>query len=599
MDAHIANETKQQMTRFAPALVHVIVPDPLLRRAGVDPLAPFAAHAQTRYHGSGVCEPWVSVFAGHVQTGAVESVLTLPPLQRARGPGGLFVSLPLALGAHFDGFTAVALRVGARELIFTYDELLPARTRYNVDGERLERLCRQFANYARARRVAPEVAAAGGHIDALLPPAAATIDGEAQLTRGGFDDPAAPHARDADREILSLVRRADELVAARHPVRSHVASGLMQGALARRGGDGGGSGALEAAAAVPAAPREAAGGGDGGGAAWRDELLLTPQDPRPLTALDWLDAGYAALAGGDAPAHVWRRRPVSLVARRHYQTGETFVVVAYEHSTAWGGRRGPASEPLARVLAEECERHGVEHPRALPAEARLELVRRHAELAVPLGDEEPPLPVFDATAELVLLERFRNACVRALLAGVRESVRREPRMRQIIEFAIRPRDREAVLDVAGRAPALLDAFARRLEQTPAREMVDSGLMTAAAAHLAARATAGYVTFESGPLLGGVFLFDYYSAGGEVIRVTRAPPAVAVEPATRGQFACRFRGASHRCLPGESYAYLCVGVSRDLRALVVLPGGFGFFAALRLEWPAALVDPVLERLCRRV
>ncbi|RXF50528.1 hypothetical protein EG861_14675, partial [Enterococcus faecalis] len=115
-------------------------------------------------HGSGVCEPWVSVFAGHVQTGAVESVLTLPPLQRARGPGGLFVSLPLALGAHFDGFTAVALRVGARELIFTYDELLPARTRYNVDGERLERLCRQFANYARARRVAPEVAAAGGHI---------------------------------------------------------------------------------------------------------------------------------------------------------------------------------------------------------------------------------------------------------------------------------------------------------------------------------------------------------------------------------------------------------------------------------------------------
>ncbi|RXF51780.1 hypothetical protein EG861_14375, partial [Enterococcus faecalis] len=203
--------------------------------------------------------------------------------------------------------------------------------------------------------------------------AAATIDGEAQLTRGGFDDPAAPHARDADREILSLVRRAAELVAARHPVRSHVASGLMQGALARRGGDGGGSGALEAAAAVPAAPREAAGGGDGGGAAWRDELLLTPQDPRPLTALDWLDAGYAALAGGDAPAHVWRRRPVSLVARRHYQTGETFVVVAYEHSTAWGGRRGPASEPLARVLAEECERHGVEHPRALPAEARLEL----------------------------------------------------------------------------------------------------------------------------------------------------------------------------------------------------------------------------------
>ncbi|PVE27043.1 hypothetical protein DC043_15445, partial [Enterococcus faecalis] len=114
-------------------------------------------------------------------------------------------------------------------------------------------------------------------------------------------------------------------------------------------------------------------------------------------------------------AHVWRRRPVSLVARRHYQTGETFVVVAYEHSTAWGGRRGPASEPLARVLAEECERHGVEHPRALPAEARLELVRRHAELAVPLGDEEPPLPVFDATAELVLLERFRSACVRALL----------------------------------------------------------------------------------------------------------------------------------------------------------------------------------------
>lgn len=73
------------------------------------------------------------------------------------------------------------------------------------------------------------------------------------------------------------MRRAAELVAARHPVRSHVASGLMQGALARRGGGGGGAGALEAAATVPApAAREDA---NGGGAAWRDELLLTPQDP--------------------------------------------------------------------------------------------------------------------------------------------------------------------------------------------------------------------------------------------------------------------------------------------------------------------------------
>ena len=39
-------------------------------------------------------------------------------------------------------------------------ELLPARTRYNVDGERLERLCRQFAIATAAAAAATTAAAA-------------------------------------------------------------------------------------------------------------------------------------------------------------------------------------------------------------------------------------------------------------------------------------------------------------------------------------------------------------------------------------------------------------------------------------------------------
>ncbi|AIL02963.1 DNA packaging tegument protein UL17 [Equid alphaherpesvirus 3] len=700
MNAHIANETRHQMAharRRDRGLVHIVIPDACLAKAGIEPFrlgsrrapgssaATFRVYAQTRYHASGECSPWRSVFSGYVSSGALASAL-VPALPEEHpglfrfvpDSGGLFVSLDVECDANgrFDAFTVAALRVDLaddpllREVLFTYDELLPPGTRYGADAARVALLCRQFAAYVRSRPDLPhDAVVAGSHIEAGLRDAAASdaalpevVDGDAinpsegLVSGGGFDNAQAlARLEEDDREIMSLIRRATEAIARRNPVRvrgdaaegggpvrrRHVASGLRQGARGARPPDapaapGAGGGQREAAALLmglepPNSGRFVEGGGrrhlprqglrapadrESPAGALDDVLLITPENANPLTALDWLDVGYAALAGGDTPADVWRRRPVSMVARKHYSTRETFVVLSYEHSTAWGGRRAPTGHLAGSAhpaVLRACLVAGVDHPRNLPPEAREKLVAEFPFLRVPLANTPPPVAAFDAAGETALLGSFRAACVTALLDAVAESLRASPRMSQLLEYELHDRHRECILRVTERAPELLEAVALAVRHASVAEFVNGALMLSALSYLSSRAgaPAGRLPCHRAwfPSLAGgnaVFLFDYYSSGGEVVRVSPAPLAIFVDAPQSGQHSCRFaRGAPsaasrtyERYLPGECYAYVCLGFNRALEALVVFPGGFAFRAdvAKQLVWPAHLVEPILARFC---
>ncbi|QPI70156.1 DNA packaging tegument protein UL17 [Equid herpesvirus 6] len=700
MDAHIANETRHQMAharRRDRGLVHIVIPDACLAGAGIEPsrlggrrppggpAAAFRVYAQTRNHASGECSPWRSVFAGYVPSGALASALV--PALPAEHPGlfrfvpdsgGLFVSLEVECDAkgRFDAFTVAALRVDLaddprlREVLFTNDELLPPGTRNGADAARVTLLCRQFAAYVRSRPGLPhDAVVAGAHIEAGLldaagpaPAAAETAGGTAVdpgaglVSGGGFDNAQAlARLEEDDREIMSLIRRATEVIARRNPARvrgdpagaggpvrrRHVASGLKQGARGARPPDvpppaGASGGQREAAALLmglepPDSGRFVGGGGprhlprpgprapaDRGGLAGAldDVLLVTPENANPLTALDWLDVGHAALAGGDTPADVWRRRPISMVARRHNGTRETFVVLSNEYSAAWGGRRAPAGHLAGSAhpaVLQECLAAGVDHPRNLPPEARARLVAEFPFLRVPLADAPPPVAAFDAAGEAALLESFRAACVAALLDAVAESLRAEPRMSQLLEYELHDRHRECILRVTERAPELLEAVALAVRHASVAEFVNGALMLAALSYLGGRAgaPAGRIPCHRAwiPSLAGgnaVFLFDNNSSGGEVVRVSPVPLAISVDAPQGGQHSCRFaRGApltaartNERYLPGECNANVCLGFNRALEALVVFPGGFAFKAdvAKQLVWPAHLVEPILARFC---
>lgn len=696
MEAHLANETKHCLARgrgAANTVVHLIVSADCLRAAGADPgrlftaaapaaaeaalgaprggsaRADFSAAAQTRFHGSGACSAWEPVFAAYVPAGALASVL-LPTQPADRPPlfaaavgadgGGLFVSLPVALpegadGAFFDPFTRAALRLEMADgelvdLLFAYDELLPAGTRYEADVPRMAALCWQFVHYTRRHAGLPPAAvAAAEHMEACLVeggrapplPPGGRVCPERVLAEGGFDDPAAvARLEDSDREVLALIRRAAEVVAARHPLRRArapirspraVAAGLLQGARATAAAGAAAAPALppDAAAALlpaPAGPRDSAGAGEPGlGAVARalagDTLVATAATRRARTLAEWFDAGHCALLGGDTPCDAWRRRPLSLVARRHYETGEGFVVVSYEQSAGWGGRRAPGArrpESVAGELARACEREGAAHPRALSAAARAELARRHPFLAAPLGEPgaPPPVEAFDAGAEALLAERFRAACAGALVRALARACEARPDLPQRFHYDVRETQRGCLEDVARRVPAFLRALAGALGALSAREFLNSALCAAAVAHLSAARPdgPGLLPYHRACFLllaGGerALLFDYFSFGGEVIKVSRSPLAAttAQEPGRRlGSIRLLDAGAKSgrapACgsyAPGESYAYACVGFSRRLQCTVVFPGGFALEAdvAAHLDWPARLREAVLGRLGR--
>nr|QBH82683.1 UL17 [Human alphaherpesvirus 2] len=638
--------------------------------------ANFRVETQTRAHATGDCTPWRSAFAAYVPADAVGAILApvIPAhpdlLPRVPSAGGLFVSLPVACDAQgvYDPYTVAALRLAwgpwatcARVLLFSYDELVPPNTRYAADGARLMRLCRHFCRYvARLGAAAPAAATeAAAHLSLGMgesgtpTPQASSVSGgagpavvgtpdppispEEQLTAPGGDTATAEDVSitQENEEILALVQRAVQDVTRRHPVRarpkhaaSGVASGLRQGALVHQAVSGGALGASDAEAVLaglepPGGGRFAAPGGPraAGEDVLNDVLTLVPGTAKPRSLVEWLDRGWEALAGGDRPDWLWSRRSISVVLRHHYGTKQRFVVVSYENSVAWGGRRARPprlSSELATALTEACAAERVVRPHQLSPAAQTALLRRFPALEGPLRHPRPVLQPFDIAAEVAFVARIQIACLRALGHSIRAALQGGPRIFQRLRYDFGPHQSEWLGEVTRRFPVLLENLMRALEGTAPDAFFHTAYALAVLAHLGGQGGRGRRRLV--PLSDDIparfadsdahYAFDYYSTSGDTLRLTNRPIAVVIDGDVNGreQSKCRFMEGSpstapHRVceqyLPGESYAYLCLGFNRRLCGLVVFPGGFAF--TINTAAYLSLADPVARavglRFCR--
>nr|QAU10861.1 UL17 [Human alphaherpesvirus 2] len=638
--------------------------------------ANFRVETQTRAHATGDCTPWRSAFAAYVPADAVGAILApvIPAhpdlLPRVPSAGGLFVSLPVACDAQgvYDPYTVAALRLAwgpwatcARVLLFSYDELVPPNTRYAADGARLMRLCRHFCRYvARLGAAAPAAATeAAAHLSLGMgesgtpTPQASSVSGgagpavvgtpdppispEEQLTAPGGDTATAEDVSitQENEEILALVQRAVQDVTRRHPVRarpthaaSGVASGLRQGALVHQAVSGGALGASDAEAVLaglepPGGGRFATPGGPraAGEDVLNDVLTLVPGTAKPRSLVEWLDRGWEALAGGDRPDWLWSRRSISVVLRHHYGTKQRFVVVSYENSVAWGGRRARPprlSSELATALTEACAAERVVRPHQLSPAAQTALLRRFPALEGPLRHPRPVLQPFDVAAEVAFVARIQIACLRALGHSIRAALQGGPRIFQRLRYDFGPHQSEWLGEVTRRFPVLLENLMRALEGTAPDAFFHTAYALAVLAHLGGQGGRGRRRLV--PLSDDIparfadsdahYAFDYYSTSGDTLRLTNRPIAVVIDGDVNGreQSKCRFMEGSpstapHRVceqyLPGESYAYLCLGFNRRLCGLVVFPGGFAF--TINTAAYLSLADPVARavglRFCR--
>nr|QBH84946.1 UL17 [Human alphaherpesvirus 2]QBH87509.1 UL17 [Human alphaherpesvirus 2] len=551
----------------------------------------------------------------------------------------------------------------ARVLLFSYDELVPPNTRYAADGARLMRLCRHFCRYvARLGAAAPAAATeAAAHLSLGMgesgtpTPQASSVSGgagpavvgapdppispEEQLTAPGGDTATAEDVSitQENEEILALVQRAVQDVTRRHPVRarpkhaaSGVASGLRQGALVHQAVSGGSLGASDAEAVLaglepPGGGRFATPGGPraAGEDVLNDVLTLVPGTAKPRSLVEWLDRGWEALAGGDRPDWLWSRRSISVVLRHHYGTKQRFVVVSYENSVAWGGRVAHPprlSSELATALTEACAAERVVRPHQLSPAAQTALLRRFPALEGPLRHPRPVLQPFDIAAEVAFVARIQIACLRALGHSIRAALQGGPRIFQRLRYDFGPHQSEWLGEVTRRFPVLLENLMRAIEGTAPDAFFHTAYALAVLAHLGGQGGRGRRRLV--PLSDDIparfadsdahYVFDYYSTSGDTLRLTDRPIAVVIDGDVNGreQSKCRFMEGSpstapHRVceqyLPGESYAYLCLGFNRRLCGLVVFPGGFAF--TINTVAYLSLADPVARavglRFCRGV
>ncbi|QQL08580.1 DNA packaging tegument protein UL17 [Canid alphaherpesvirus 1] len=685
MDAHIANETKFQLdydrskTNF---IVHIIIPKKCLSEAGIDlskftkpklnlsgviensvNLSPptFRVLTQTRFHASGKCTPWEPVFACYLNNGALYSILipTNPTNhnQLFKGlpdVGGLFVTLEIVCDTDglFDAFTVVAIRVDMFgqvknfEILFTYDELIPSGTRYGADAPRIANICKQFSDYVKCHKnITERAVTAGSHIEACMGDEKLFEDTQnisygsilkpyEILYNGGFDNPETIlRLEENDKEIMSLIRRASEVIANRNPVRSHnstkrfegrqvIASGLIQGAkgisfnnrtssnISIRGHS-----SSENTSCNFLGNHSIAYSNQNSMENLDDILIVSNEAKVPLTPLDWLDVGHASLLNGDTISDIWRRRPISIVARKHYSTGETFIVVSYENSIGWGGKRFKKNTDLSlsKIISSECVSEGVTNPRDLPDDIKNRLITEHPILTIPLGKNIPPMSAFDSAAEVELIEKFKDVCNKALITSITESLRLHPRMSQLFEYELHEKQHECIIKIANQAPELLKALLASIEHIPSKDFRNGSLMLNALSYLNYTTSGknGYIPYNQScfsGLVGGksVFLFDYFSSGGAVIKVSDEPIPILIKQNSNGQHRCSFvkgkfstgNKTYERFLPGECYAYICVGFNNTLDGIIVFPGGFAFkiYPSIFFDWPEKLKEAILSRFC---
>ncbi|ACT83559.1 UL17 [anatid alphaherpesvirus 1] len=681
MESHITNELMILLPRRRNdktlSLVHIILSDSCLTSCGINISdlkttlsqglrAHLTVETQTRRHATGECSNWKVISAVYVPSKAIRSVI-IPSVPKHptifqssesedSADGGLFVSLPIVLDheGRYDAFDVVAIRITMDrekyvDILFTYDELLPPGTMYRKDDWRLRILCKRLCAYISSQPcLDPRLIEIGARLDACLsqdtdcPIDRDVVDSSKRLQfDGAFDSPQIESRINEDnREIMSLIRRAAEVVNKKRPIRSvnsaelKVASGLRQGVRAYLSeyGPSGTTGSNSAQSRHSTAIDQAAmlSGLEPPGETrysrsqtnyrtnnhcpLEDVLMLTGKDNAPLSSLDLFDMGMCVISGGDTPADLWKRRAISIVPRRHYTSGKIFVIVSYALSEAWGGQadKDSINASLTQEVMAACASAGVDSPNKLCKRARADLVARFPALAGCLLSSDPPLRPFDISAETIFANKFHTACIGAIAAALMEVC--PTTLRQVLRYDISCNQRDYMKVIADTSSDMIESSLTAFKNEPLELFMQSALAESVLASLCSKSEWSYQRyFENSSLITSpsktTFKFDYFSAGGGCIKVSKRPIPVIIIGNTNGmeQCSCEFQNnfsskyVCERYLPGECYAYICFGFNHLLDIIIVLPGGFTLSTNLakHFNWPDDHIDPILTRFCRRV
>nr|WGO49747.1 DNA packaging tegument protein [Macropodid alphaherpesvirus 2] len=562
----------------------------------------------------------------------------------------------------YDPYTLVAIRISwghvadcAHVMLFSYDELLPQATKYAADRPRVAQLCQHLCNYVstlgsnappQAKEAAAHILMGLGACDDLLTDKRAPqetmtmtktspIDPEVQLMAIGSDDQSdtsAPPSSQPPNEILSLVHKAIQTVMGKDPSRTasstvsgKVASGLKQGVCWANTIKPTSS---ETSANMMLSGLEPPGQCRAGssyinplpteGDLLNDVLTFAPGNKKPCSLLEWLDVCWVVLAGGDRFDWKWSRRAVSLVLRHHYGTKGRFIVVSYANSMAWGGQNCPQpalSADLSVALTTACARENVLRPPQLSSGARTELMTRFPLLRTFFQEQPLVLAPFDIAAEVAFHIQIQSLCTRALGAAIHASLQNAPHITQRVKYELAPAQNTWIESITHRLPHLLENVFKNIRAQDYNVFFRTAYGLSVIRFWGEQGAYGRKWLPLSEDLppefqdrDTMYAFDYYSTGGETQRLNRTPIMVRFDgDVTKTQCRCHLvphnkdealQRVCERYLPGESYAYMCLGFNRRLQLIVVFPGGFAFTANVLayLEVPAAAAQAIVGRYC---
>ncbi|AEI00219.1 UL17 protein [Gallid alphaherpesvirus 3] len=557
------------------------------------------------------------------------------------------------------------------DLLFSQEELVPPGTRYDIDANRLKTLFRQFIRYTKRYEVElpSAVIELGAKLEACL--SAVELPGQFDIMRqvtdspNVFDTPTLDTRLETDNiEIANLIKKAAEAITRRAPVsakrpaeniHASVVSGLRQGAIA----------CLENNLCTPSSSvsqkavidgLEPVGKGrfarnhdtrrglegrnkdqqsTGTALNLEDILMFDEPSQNSLSPKDLLSSAVGILADGLTIANRWRCGGISIVPRTHSMTKKTLYLISYERSIALGGRSSDSAtipSSLSNLLATACMEEGVDHPSRLPQRRKTEIATEAPILAAPLlKAEENQLRAFSPGSETELMINFKSYVSACVIRAVGEALKTGPNLYQLISYDVYARDVQCVAEIASRTPHSVRAVLQAIASSSPEKFSVGALRSASISFLArhVKRTGGktyyiHTTGNNAEVLGGdyqpvatrtpnLFLFDYYSAGGECMMLNKRPIPVILRdaahlspggPGDESIRTCAFpewfvsRATCERFLPGESYAYICVGYDERMRVAIVLPAGFmlAAHAGAEFNWPLARADAVLSRLC---
>lgn len=558
-----------------------------------------------------------------------------------------------------------------KDILFTQDELVPIGTRYNNDTERLQTLFLQFLQYTKKFEselpvtiieLGAKLEACIGNVDDVIHSQSKQFDIMHLLANNKheFDTPDIAARIEADNtEIVQLIKKAAEAITKRAPVSGSlekgslgVVSGLKQGAIAclknntdlpskntqqkavmnglepagkiRFVGDGNTN--VRLSSAMNHQLKEIT-------TNFEDVLMFDSPSQKPVDSKEIFLTAIGILGNGITLANLWRCGSISIVTRVHPTTKSQFYIVAYENSVALGGRSShltPNPTSLNILLSIACQEEGVDHPCYLSQERKIDTARQAPILSDPLLREHNQLQAFSAGSEIDLMIDFKTHISNCVISAIGEALRMEPNLYQMISYHIHAYDLPFITEITNRTPNYIRATLNAISNSSWEKFSTGALISAAISYMAGyinkfggKAYRRYTTENAAEHLGGDYqlvntkipglvLFDYYSTGGECIKLNNRPVPIILnggvdlwnrQPYNRSVMTCTFpewfvpHATCEKFLPGESYAYICVGYDEHLHIAIVLPAGFMLTAHTEFNWPVARIEAVLSRLCR--